>query len=142
MIDIRHGSWTPVLTFATPGNLAVTYTNQVGRYVRHRELVTIFGTIVTASFTHTTASGDLQVTGIPYPHQGGASGFMSVGAVIWGGITKANYTQVNARIAAALPSIVDFNASGSGVAAGNVLAANMPTGGTVVLIFTITYPAT
>lgn len=54
------GAWTPTLTCATPGNLAVTYTKQEAQYMQLGNQVFIHGTIE-ASVTHTTASGAAQI---------------------------------------------------------------------------------
>ena len=57
-------TWTPVFTFATPGNISVVYTVQQGYYSR-------VGNIITASFylnftpTYTSSSGAVQLTGLP-----------------------------------------------------------------------------
>lgn len=58
------GTWTPVVTFATPGNLSVSYSQQSGRYTQIGDLVYVD---VTLAFipTFTTASGDLIITGLP-----------------------------------------------------------------------------
>jgi hypothetical protein len=60
----EYSTWTPVLTFATPGNLSVSYATQAGFYSR-------IGNIVHCSFqltctpTFTSASGGMQITGVP-----------------------------------------------------------------------------
>ena len=87
--------------------------------------------IVTSTFTHTTAAGDLQVTGLPYLANAD-TGFTRDGTLVWSGITKAGYTQISCAMSAGTSTIL-FSASGSGVAVDNVDAADVPTGGTVVL---------
>jgi hypothetical protein len=53
-------SWTPVLTFATPGNLSTTYSTQNGKVRRTRDgMVHLSMDVVTSAFTHTTASGEI-----------------------------------------------------------------------------------
>lgn len=135
------GSWTPVLTFATPGDLAVTYAadGQTGRYTKLGDEVTLWGRIVTSAFTHTTAAGAMQITGVPVAALNVTS-FDFMGKLSWEGITKANYTEV-ALVLAAGASTLTAQASGSGQALSDIAAADMPTGGTVVLEFTITYKA-
>jgi hypothetical protein len=59
-------AWTPVLTFATPGDLNVAYSQQYGTYCKRGPLVTVNFTIVTSTFTWTTASSSLEITGLPY----------------------------------------------------------------------------
>lgn len=137
LIDALEGTWTPVITFATPGDLAVTYSVQDGQYTRIGNLVTVRANIQTATFTHTTASGALRVTGLPYTSEATANK-LTVGQVIWQGITKAGYTSIGCRVGNNL-SYIAFVASASGSAASDVAAADMPTTGAVVLQLTITY---
>jgi Pectate lyase superfamily protein len=136
----EEGSWTPVLTFATPGDLAVTYSAQVGRFTRIGGMVTATFTIVTSAFTHTTASGQLRVTGLPYASISTANLF-ATGALQYTGITGAANPSIVARIDPAT-SHVGFLASGPGVSNVNVSSVVVPTGGTVTLLSTITYRVT
>jgi hypothetical protein len=131
------GTWTPVLTFATPGDLSVTYSSNSGTYVKIGNLVIAQFVLITSAFTHTTASGDCQITGLPF-----ASGmdFSAHGSLLWAGVTKAGYTAITARVPSATSMIVP-QASGSGVAVSNVAAADMPTAGSVVLAGTAQYTA-
>ena len=131
-------SWTPVLTFATPGDLSVAYTTQSGTYSRQGRRIVIHCQIVTSSFTHFTASGVLRVTGLPF--NASAAITTAFAPVAFGGITKANYTTITSQIVASGGNI-SFIASGSGQAVSTVTAADLPTGGTVVLDFTTTYLA-
>lgn len=131
------GTWTPVLTFGTPGNLSVAYaaSGQVGRYTLRDNLITYYFQIVTSTFTHTTASGNLIITGLLVA--AGAS-IDCVGAnLVWQGITKANFTQVAPEIAASDTAIF-FNASGSAQNNSAVAFGDCPTGGTVRLVGSIT----
>lgn len=130
-------TWTPTLTFATAGDLSVSYSTRWGMYTKIGALVIVHFRIATSAFTHTTASGNLQVTGLPFPSLN-VSDFAASSAITFGGITKANYTSIAAQLANNSSTIV-FNASGSGVAADPVTAANMPTGGTVLLRGSLTY---
>lgn len=130
-------SWTPVLTYATPGDLNVVYSAQVGRALRIGRQVWLFFRIITSTFTHTTSAGALQITGVPYT-SANITGVDPPGVVRWQGITKAGYTQVNAYIDPNTTKVVfDASASASGLAA--IAAADMPTGGTVILIGSLTY---
>lgn len=135
----ESNAWTPTLTFATPGDLSVTYSTRAGTYTKVGRLVTLSGSIVTSAFTHTTASGVLRVTGSPFTAENISGANWTTGS-IWRGITKANYSQVNAT-ATANSAIITFDICGSGQASTNVAASDMPTGGTVVIIFTLTFEA-
>lgn len=135
--DYEEGTWTPVLTFATPGNLSVAYTLQSGFYTKVGRLLAGSGGVLTSAFTHTTASGNCQLTGLPFA----AANFnnANVGNTSWEGITKAGYTQVGAFITGTATLII-FAAFASGAAVSLVTASDMPTGGTVQLQSSLTYP--
>lgn len=131
------GLWTPVLTFATPGNVAVGYTTRYGDFQLHEGFATINAQIVTSSFTHTTASGELRITDVPYTAVN-VSGYRAVGSLYWSGITKANYTQVVAFMSEN-SAVVRFAISGSGQALDTVDAADVPTGGLINMAFTLRF---
>jgi hypothetical protein len=57
------GQWTPTLLFNGSGT-GVTYTTQVGRYVRIGRLVTLWASIVLTS--NGSATGSAQISGIPF----------------------------------------------------------------------------
>ena len=137
--DYEEGTWTPVLSFDTAGNLSVAYaaSSQVGSYTKVGRQVTAHFIIITSTFTHTTASGNCIVTGLPFA--AGTNGNLGyTGALQWQGITKASHTNVVAQVAGGASQIA-FLASGSGQSRTNVLAADMPTGGTVLLIGSVAY---
>jgi hypothetical protein len=64
MSTYDEGTFTPALDFATTGNLSVSYTTQTGKYIRIGKLVYITIVIICTP-THTTASGQLRITGLP-----------------------------------------------------------------------------
>lgn len=139
---ITTGTWTPVLTFATPNDLSVGYALQTGTYVQvgaaGNGFVIVDFAITTSSFTYTTASGNLQVTGLPIAAKNTTS-LNRFGAGRFGGITKSGYTNISAAAGPNLTNLV-FTASGSAVATSAVTATDVPSAGTVHLSFTITYP--
>ena len=134
--DYEEGTWTPVLTFSTPGDLSVVYSTQDGTYRKVGGLVVVQFAIATSTFTHTTASGSLQITGMPFNQIGAVPGISSM---YWQGITKANYTQVVARATGG--TTADFVASGSGQTASLIGRSDVPTGGTGSLVGSIFYHA-
>lgn len=136
-LSFRSGSWTPTLTFATKGDLAVTYGTRYGSYSRTGEIVTVFFRIVTSAFTHTTAVGNLKVTGLPFAAKT-AVGYGSGGAGHIRGYTNANFTMVTARIASSL-AYLEFFGSGSAQVPTALAVADVPTAGTVILEYTISY---
>lgn len=65
-VTIEEGTWTPEATFQTPGDLSVSYVQQIGTYVRIGDSVFItFVLIFTPTFT--TASGQFRISGLPVP---------------------------------------------------------------------------
>lgn len=131
-----QSTWTPVLTFATPGDLSVVYTTQIGSYTRVGNQVTATGSILTSSFTWTTASGVATITGLPFTSANTALAYAGTMAVT--GITKVTYSQFVPRVDGNSVSII-LKGNGSGVANANVNAADMPSAGTVSMQFQVTY---
>lgn len=138
--DYDEFTWTPVLTFATPGNLAVVYTNQDGRGTKIGNRAFTNFHILTSTFTHTTASGTCQITGNPNAAVSVASiTAVFPGTLRWQGITKASYTDIVPAVSDA-GTVITFSASGSGVSLTSIAAADMPTAGTVNLAGHIDLP--
>ena len=121
--DYEEGVWTPVITFTTPGNLAVTYTTQAGIYTKIGRSVIVSFVIDTATFTWTTSTGNLLITGFPFAALGIPQ---TPGKVDWSGITKVGYTEVSAIISSG-NTFATMVASGSGVARTVVTTADVPT---------------
>jgi hypothetical protein len=133
----EEGTWTPVFTCGTPGDLAITYSLQVGRYTRTGNRCTLNFSIGSSSFTHTTASGNVTITGLPFPSNS-ASGNANLGAMIFQGFTALTFTQLNPNIAVNV-STMTFIASGSGVNSVITTISQYPSGGSISLRGTITY---
>lgn len=136
-LDILTGTFSPAVTFVTPGNLSIAYTAQIGRWMRIGNRVMVQITIQTSTFTHTTASGNLQITGLPYTSANITNGSFD-GSLVWGGITKASYTDISLTILANT-NVITLTACGSGQAATSITASDTPTAGTLVLQGQITY---
>lgn len=64
--DYEEGTWTPTITFAVPGNINVVYGTRTGTYTKIGNRVSLDFTVGATTFTHTTSSGVLQITGIPF----------------------------------------------------------------------------
>ena len=135
-LDYSAGTWTPTLTFDTPGDLVVAYTTHVGRYNKFGTLVYCQAYVLTSTFTKTTASGGLRVGGIPFPNVNTSDAY---GATpIWQGITKASFSAIAAAITASSSSGY-FQISGSAQVPATVSAGDMPSGGTVQLGWSYVY---
>jgi len=131
--DYEEGTWTPEITAATVGDLAVTYSVQTGLYTKIGRTVTVYASITTSSFTHTTASGIARVANLPF-----AVGQRGVGALVYEGITKTGFTSF-LSVPNAGTTIAELYASRSGGTTSTVKITEMPTAGTVFLQFTATY---
>jgi hypothetical protein len=133
----EEGTWTPSLAINTPGDLSVTYSTQTGYYTKIGRLVNVSFQIVTSAFTHTTASGAWRVAGVPFL---AASNTLYVNGTIaaFQGITKANYTTFGSTTSTGTAQFLLY-ASGSAQGLDNVNAADIPSGGSVLLYGSFTY---
>jgi hypothetical protein len=66
--DYEEGTWTPTLTFATPGTLSATYGVRTGRYTKVGNLVTINAKVEfgPGGFVKGTATGTMILSGLPF----------------------------------------------------------------------------
>lgn len=136
--DYEEGTWTPVFTCLTPGDLTVAYASQVGRYVKIGKTVTLWFDIQLSTYTYTTATGSIRLTGVPFTAANATTPY--VGSVAFGNINKAGYTQVVPRIEANAV-IIRFVASGMGSGVATVNATDAASGNAVFLQGCITYEA-
>jgi hypothetical protein len=86
--DYEEGTFTPTLTYATPGTLSVSYNagQTGGKYTKIGRQVTIELKLVLTAFTKGTASGNLLIGGLPFTS---ASSTASLGV---GSFLSFNYT--------------------------------------------------
>lgn len=135
--DYEEGLWTPVLTFATPGDLAVTYAIQTGTYTKIGNIVHASWFIATSAFTYTNAASVLRITGLQHPSSSSVV-ISHNGTLSFGGILKENYTQFTPVVSAAT-SYITIGASGSGQTHSNIGVGDVPSGGTVLLSGSVVY---
>lgn len=64
--DYEEGTFTPTLTYTTPGNISVVYSTRVGLYTKIGDLVFLAIRIITTTFTYTTSAGSMIITGSPF----------------------------------------------------------------------------
>lgn len=133
----QEGTWTPVLTFSNPGDLAVTYAQQLGNFTVVGQKAHFDFYVMTSSFTWSSSTGTVELTGIQ-AELAGSAGKIATGAMAWSGVTKTNYTEI-VPIHNGGQQYLGFQASGSGQATATLQAADLPSGGTVVLIGEIEY---
>jgi hypothetical protein len=125
----EEGTFTPAISASTVGNLSVTYSTQVGRYTRIGNRCYINITLITSAFTHTTASGNLRITGLPFTANNTSNNNQTF-SLIFQGITKAGYTQITPVTDYGQTRLL-FTASASGLGVSGVTITEVPTGGTV-----------
>ncbi len=126
------GTWTPTLTFATPGDLNVVYSTRAGLYMKIGRLLIAKFSITTSTFTYSTASGNLTITGLPVAVANIDNIDFRSGSLRWQGITKANYTQI-VPVPARDTTTMIFNISGSGQSTTSITTADVPSAGTIDL---------
>jgi hypothetical protein len=129
-IAVPTGTFTPTISFQTPGNLAVVYSVQEGYYCKIGNRVFYTIRIVTSSFTYTTASGTFRIAGMPFVAQTASGNIMELGALIMRGYTKANFTQVATQAISGANYLV-VRAGGSAQTPGWLQATDIPTAGTI-----------
>lgn len=125
--DYEEGTWTPSLTFSTPGDVTPTYAanGRLGWYTKIGNTVNLWFNINCTNFTHSTASGTLNISGLPFTPNSTA-GYIGAGTTTVTGITKAGYTQVTPYVAPATP-LIYFSIWGSGNVQADVSVADVPT---------------
>ncbi|MHB8392317.1 MAG: hypothetical protein ACYDBH_22515 [Acidobacteriaceae bacterium] len=134
--DYEEGTWTPAITAATPGDLAVTYSTQLGGYTKIGRMVHVWFDIVTSAFTWSTASGNVEISGLPFT----ASSIEGSEGAYAQGWTKANYTQMLAGLYGGT-TFLNMLASGSGQARVSSVIGDWPSGGAVKIMASFSYPA-
>ena len=135
-----ENKWTPTISFATPGDLSIIYLNQAGSslVIGTWVIAPFFVSTAIGGFTHSTASGNLQIGGLPYLSKNETLQRPGMGLQRWQGITKAGFTDAgtlvnpNSRVALVIMS-------GSGQDPLTITAADMPSGGNVAFVGILIY---
>lgn len=131
-----EGTWTPSLSFSTPGNLSVLYSTQTGIYTRIGRQVTVSGS-VEGTLTYTTSSGVFYVNDLPFAANATQRYFI-------GACTKAGFTAPNAGgivvrtdpLNLPIGLYLEYQTTTS---TGVFTTAHATSGSSVTLLFTITY---
>ncbi len=138
--DYEEGTWTVGLSFATPGNLSLgAYSERTGTYTKQGDSVRLFCDAQVV-MTFTTASGNLEASGLPFVGAN-VSGLTQPGSFLFSNITKAGYTQFSPTISAN-DGTMRFQASGSGSALAQVVAADISSGAATTVRATVVYQTT
>jgi hypothetical protein len=102
------GSWTPALAFGGSAT-GITYSTQVGRYVKIGSLVTVWGTLVVTS--NGSGTGTATITGLPYTAST-VTGLVFQGALGCSNVNSSN-DGFNCSIASA-GTVIDLYQFGGG----------------------------
>ena len=138
--DYEEGTWIPTITFETPGDLSVAYhANTNATYTKVGRLVTISFYVRTTTFSHSTASGDLRILGIPFTPRT-YTGMKSEGGTTYYGLNKSGFTQATVLVNSA-SSVITMSAVGiAGSSISTVNANDAPgVGGRVDISGVISY---
>jgi hypothetical protein len=122
--DYEEGTFTPTITFATPGDLNVVYSTQAGFYTKVGRMVQWSASLITTTFTFTTSAGQLLLANFPF------AAAQATPAVItrWTGITSATATpQVGGLVSNSGQLQWEVMNVGAGTSA-SLTTANAPTG--------------
>jgi len=76
--EYREGTWTPVLSWSVGGTSTIVAANRGGTYIKNGNLVTCSFFFDDATFTNGTASGNLNLTALPFTAT-------TTGTDTWGG---------------------------------------------------------
>lgn len=132
-----EGTWTPVFTFNTPGDLALSAVTANATYTKIGRLVSLICDY-TFTPTFTTASGQAKITGIPFAN----SAQITTSSVMTNGNTvtyPAGTTTIFGQLPASTTTNIFLYGTGSGVALAAVNATNFTSGSPVTLHFEVTY---
>lgn len=127
---VSETSWTPVFTFGTPGDLSVSYSIQYGGYTRIGSLL-FYSFGITCTPTFTTASGNLEVTGLPITV---SASYTTPGTVMMGASTFniSSYTWSNS-LANAGTTILTFQVGGKNLGIANISVGVFASGTSVTI---------
>ena len=120
-------TWTPVFTFATLGDLSVSYATKAGFYSRIGDIV-FYRFALTFTPTFTTSSGAVQITGLPITSNATVN-LAAAGVLICGTLPTfpTGATSVFCSVAAS-STIVNPAGIGSGVANASFATTNFTSG--------------
>lgn len=126
LLDIEFGSWTPTMSFATPGASSWVHSVQNGYYGLIGGLLFYFGR-VTGTPTIADASGNLQIGNLPKVVSGGDGSIGIAGDFGSSWIWPASRSQVVARPVTG-SGYINLLAMGSGVGNTTFTTAHMTSG--------------
>lgn len=138
-LTLPTGTWTPGLSFATPGDQNIVLSTAAGKYAKFGSMVKATAWVQTSTFTHATAAGALTVTNLPFTVANDTADWTNYGVLVAEGWTQASAVTL-AVIAQPNTThcFIAYSRSGATYVQGSG-PADWPSGGTVKLFFTVHY---
>jgi hypothetical protein len=138
--DYEEGTWTPTASFSTPGNVNVVYSTRVGSYTKIGNFVKIIGIISTTTFTHSTASGIFQISGLPFTALGGNGNYYNGSVTISNWSIGAGYSYILVNLDSGyLGTTMYVQSSGASVSQANLSTTSLPSGTNLTIRFELSY---
>jgi hypothetical protein len=136
--DYEEGTWTPAFTTSGTGFTSVTYDSAFtgGKYTKIGDLVHIQGAIMTDAITVGSASGNIQIAGLPFATSvsiNGRDGFISLSVGV--AVDFAGDHPVTMYGGANLSSIIPMTRNTANGATNNLVVADLDTGANKNIIY-------
>lgn len=129
------GTWVPVFTLQTVGDLSVSYATQSGNFTRIGRIAYInFELICTPTFT--TGSGEIRLTGLPFA-PANSEGQGSIVTISSGFTWPAGRTMVAPT--ASSGNYLILRASGSAVGSTTLASTNIVSGAAITIVASVVY---
>jgi hypothetical protein len=137
LVDYEEGTFEPVLTCAVPGDLAISYNINHGTYTKIGNSVTFALLIECSSFTHTTAAGIIQVTGLPFTAANDIPVTLSTSIDEW--TAPVNVAQINGYVSPNTTVIEFAKTKDDGTSMQDASILEFLTGSTPIIMLSGTY---
>lgn len=122
-----EGTFTPTVTFATPGDFSPTYGSQVGYYTRIGNQCIFQITIIFSTNAYTTASGTFRILGVPFTPDNSSEGFHNLSLSLINNATfDASAFQAGAVLRNSGPTAIEIFQLRSGLAGLTFSTTNIP----------------
>lgn len=136
----ERGSWTPSITFGTPGGFAATYGKQVGYWERVGKLTKAYCWVQASSFSLSATTGIFSITGFPFKADN-LTDYYPGGSCVWEGISASGgHTQLTPFMAFNDAGLY-MDASGIGLNHHNIDAGDFSNGVAPEIVITILFSA-
>lgn len=134
-------TFTPTITFSTPGDLSVSYTVQNGRFWKQGSVIH-FQVSLSFTPTYTTASGQLRIAGLPFTAGSLSTGYQVTAVNSGTGLTyPASCTTITGRVMNGT-TYAQLVGSGSGAATAFLSTTQCSSGGSYIIQLGGSYEST